>query len=153
MCYMIEIHAYLHCLNYCLAYGYIFACNEICIHTSYFEWWVWKKGRWCDKVKERMWWYDLWIYNGTMYKVYVSMAYKCHRNNFKMYFMFSKRMSCHPPLREVIMRVQYRTIIIEIVVDELSRGNWGPCKPHLTTMLRARHVHENGVPWYMDIYF
>ena len=31
--------------------------------------------------------------------------------------MFSKRMSCHPPLREVIMRVQYRTIIMEIVVE------------------------------------
>ena len=83
-----------------LFYGYIYLLASRCIHTSYFEWWVWKKERWFDKEKGK----DMMIrFIYTMYKVYVSTAYECHRNELRCISMFSKRMSCHPPLREVIM--------------------------------------------------
>ena len=147
MCYMVEIHAYMQCLNYCLVYGYIYCLHYVAfIHrilNNEFE----------RKEDDLTWWYELEIYDDTMFKVYVSMAYVCHRNDFEMYFNVFKK-DVMPPSTT---GGYYGRFNIEPYYGdccwELSRGNWGPCKPHLTTMLRARHVHKNGVPRYMDIYF
>ena len=141
---LFEIHAYVQCLNNCFVMDTYSCCALNCIHTSCFEmmslkrrnviWRVWKEKIWSD------------------IQIYVSMAYECHWNVLRCISIFSKRMSCHPPLREVIIGFNIEPYYGDCCW-EISRGNWGPCKPHLTTMLRARHVHKNGVPRYMDIYF
>ena len=68
-----------------------------------------------------------------MYKVYVSMAYVCHRNDFEMYFNVFKK-DVMPPSTT---GGYYGRFNIEPYYGdccwELSRGKWGPCKPHLTT--------------------
>ena len=130
MCYMVEIRAYMQCLNYCLVYGYIYCLHWIAfIHrilNSEFE----RKEDDLVKKKERIWWYELsirctkfmylWLMNAT------EMIFEMYFNVFKKDVM--------PPSTT---GGYYGRFNIEPYYGdccwELSRGNWGPCKPHLTT--------------------
>ena len=142
MCYMVEIHAYMQCLNYCLVYGYIYCLHHIAfIHRILNDEFERKKVN-LVKKKERIWWYGLsirctkFMYLWLMYAT--EMILRCIS-------MFSKRMSCHPPLREDIMGFNIGPYYGDCCW-ELSRGNWGPCKPHLTTGCALGMYMKTGFP-------
>ena len=136
-----------------LFYGYIYLLALNCIHTSYFEWWVWKKERWFDKVKGKdmmIWFINLWWYD---VHVYVSMAYECHQKWFWDVFQCFQK-GCHAALHygRLLWEVQYRTILWRLLL-RVKPWQLRTLQTPLDHWLRARHVHENGVPRYMDIYF